>query len=195
MNKIEFGAKQIAIVAVTTAAYSLLALFGSVFQTSAGVSIVYPATAIAVVFTIWFGGWALIGVYLGTLIGGITWAPLLVNMTGGFTTILEGLVPALAFYYIPKLRKDLGDKRSLVVYVISAVILGTFLCSLFGNLNYVIWNYQSLEYTFTAGLWLWWFGDAVAALVLGLPILMFMSPYVMKTSLYHQGFFARRVNK
>lgn len=193
MKKIEFGSKQIVIIAITTAVYALLGLFGSAFQIAPGVSLVYPATAIAVVFSIWFGGWAVIGVYIGTIIGGLSWAPVVVNSTGAFTTILEGLIPALVFYGTSSLKKDLSDKKSLVAYIIFAVIIGTFACSFLGNLNYTLWGYQTMEYTFSVGIWVWWLGDAVAALVLGLPILKFMSPYVMKTSLYHEGFLRRRL--
>ncbi len=195
MKRIEFGAKQIAIIVVTTAVYALLSLTGAAFQIAPGVSLVYPATAAAIVFSIWFGIWGVIGVYFGTLIGGLAWAPILVNMTGGFTTILEGLIPALIFYTFTNLKKDLTDKRSLVAYLIFAVVLGTFACSLLGNLNYTLWGYQTMEYTWTVGIWVWWLGDAVAALVIGIPILRLMTPYVQRTSLYHQGFIARRLEQ
>lgn len=193
MKKMEFGAKQITIIVITTAVYALFSLFGSAFQIAPGVSLVYPATAIAVVFSMWFGIWAVIGVYIGTIIGGLTWAPILVNSTGAFTTILEGLIPALVFYGSTRLKKDLSNKNSLIAYFVFAVLLGTFACSLLGNLNYTLWGYQTMEYTFSVGIWVWWLGDAVAALVIGVPLLRLMTPYVMKTSLYHQGFIQRRV--
>lgn len=193
MRNFEFGSKQISIIVITTAVYSLFGLFGSAFQIAPGVSLVYPATAIAVVFSMWFGVWAVVGVYLGTIIGGLTWAPILVNSTGGFTTILEGLIPALVFYGSTKLKKDLSDRKSLTAYIVFAVVLGTFACAVLGNLNYTLWGYQTLEYALTVGIWVWWLGDAVAALVIGIPLLRLMTPYVMKTSLYHQGFIQRRV--
>lgn len=193
MRKFEFGSRQLVIIALSTAVYSVLNWVSAAFQVVPGASLVFPATAAAIVFTMWFGIWGAIGVFLGTIIGGFAWGTtVLVSFVGGFHNILEGIIPALVFYYWPGLRKDLGNAKSLIAYVLFAVILGTFVNALLGNLNYVLWGYSSLDYALKVGLWPWWLADAVAAVALGIPLLISMTRFVEKTSLYHQGFIARR---
>jgi len=192
--RIEFGSRQIAIIALSTAVYSLLNWFGAAFQVVPGASLIYPATAAAVVFSLWFGFWGALGAYFGTIIGGFAWgSPIYVGLTGGLHDMIEGLIPALVFYAL-HLDRGLRDKRSLLFYVIFGCIVGTAANAVLGNLNFVLWGVLPLK-AVLVGFWSWWAADAVAAVVLGIPLLRFLTPYVEKTSLYHEGFLVRRFRR
>jgi len=191
--RFEFGPRQVAIVALGTALYSVMNWLSASFQTVPGATLVFPATAVAITFSMWFGFWGALGAYFGTIIGNFAWGTAVhVGITGGVHDMIEGLIPALVFYAAgDRLRRDLGDARSLATYVVFGVVLGTGVNALLGNLNYVLWGLQPLG-AIWAGLWTWWLGDAIAAAVLGIPLLRFLTPFVERTALYHETFFARR---
>lgn len=193
-NRVEFGAKQLVIIALSTAVYSILMWFSAAFQVIPGASLIYPATAAAIVFSMWFGLWGALGAYFGTIIGGLAWGTtVIVSLVGGLHDMIEGIIPALIFYLLSKkLKKDLSDWKSFFVYLVFGCIINTLFNAFVGNMNYVLWGYNSMDYALTIGLWPWWLADAVAAIVLGIPLLRFMTPFIMKTSLYHQGFLVRR---
>jgi hypothetical protein len=187
--RIEFGARQIAIVALSTALYAVLNWFSASFQVVPGASLIFPATATAIVMTAWFGFWGALGAYFGTIIGNFAWGTAVqVSLTGGIHDMIEPLIPAIGFFALG-LRRDLGDSRSLIGYGI-LVIIGTGINALLGNLNYVLWGVQPLDAVWV-GVWPWWLADAVAGLVLGIPLLRFLTPFVERTGLYHRSFFAR----
>jgi hypothetical protein len=188
--RLEFGARQIAIIALSTALYAVLNWFSAAFQVVPGASLVFPATAVAIVMTMWFGFWGALGAYFGTIIGNFAWGTSVqVSITGGIHDMIEGLIPAAVFYAL-NLRRDLGDRRSLAAYVV-LVVIATGVNALLGNLNYVLWGLQTVDYALTVGIWPWWLADLVAGLVLGIPLLRFLSPFVRRSGLYHRHFFAR----
>lgn len=187
--RFEFGARQIAIIALATALYAVLNWFSAAFQVVPGASLIFPATAIAIVMTIWFGFWGALGAYFGTIIGNFAWGTALqVGITGGVHDMLEGMIVAVPFF-IWALRRDLPNISTLTIYVVLAAV-GTGANALLGNLNYVLWGVYPLD-AVVAGIWPWWLADFVAALVLGIPLLRFLTPFVQRTGLYHQYFFAR----
>lgn len=187
--RFEFGARQIAIIALSTALYAVLNWFSAAFQVVPGASLIFPATAIAIVMTIWFGFWGALGAYFGTIIGNFAWGTALqVGITGGVHDMLEGMIVAVPFF-IWALRRDLPNISTLAIYVVLAAV-GTGANALLGNLNYVLWGVYPLD-AVVAGIWPWWLADFVAALVLGIPLLRFLTPFVQRTGLYHQYFFAR----
>jgi hypothetical protein len=191
-GKIEFGSRQIAIIALSTAVYSVLNWLSAAFQVVPGASLIYPATAAAIVFSLWFGVWGMLGAYFGTIIGGFAWGSAVhVNMTGGLHDMMEGLIPAIAFFSL-RLDRGLRDRKSFLLYILFACILGTAVNAILGNLNYALWGVLPLN-AVPIGFWSWWLADLVAAVVLGIPILRFLTPFVERTSLYHEGFLARRL--
>ena len=188
---IEFGGRQIAIIVVGTALYSVLNWFSAAFQVVPGASLIFPATAVAVTFSLWFGFWGSLGAYFGTIIGGFAWGTtVLVSATGGIHDMIEGLIPLFVFR---ALQLDVGLRRSrdLIFYVIFGAVINTFVNALLGNLNYVLWGMQPLE-AIWVGVWPWFIADMMAALVLGIPLLRALTPYIKRTGLYHEGILRRR---
>lgn len=187
--RFEFGARQIAIIALSTALYAVLNWFSAAFQVVPGASLIFPATAIAIVMTMWFGFWGALGAYFGTIIGNFAWGTALqVGITGGVHDMIEGMIVAAPFF-IWALRRDLPNITTLAFYVVLAAI-GTGTNALLGNLNYVLWGVYPLD-AVVAGIWPWWLADFVAAIVLGIPLLRFLTPFVQRTGLYHRYFFGR----
>ena len=189
---IEFGGRQIAIIVLSTALDAIMNWFSAAFQVVPGASLIFPATAIAVTFSLWFGVWGALGAYFGTILGGFAWGTtILVSATGGIHDMIEGLIPLLVFHlfgFHPSLKRF----RDLAGFIVFGVVLNTFTNALLGNLNYVLWGTQPLSAVWV-GVWPWWLGDMVAAAVLAIPLLRFLTPYVMRTGLYHEGMLRRRV--
>jgi signal transduction histidine kinase/integral membrane sensor domain MASE1 len=156
----------------TAVAFSILNLASSSFQVSEGVSIVFPATAVAVYACMKFGPWAALGVFAGTVI--TPWEstpriePLLIS---GLINALEGLLPWLVFRRRPALSTDLRDFRSFLVFFFSGVLLNTALSALLGNLFLV--ERPAGEGLDLRGFLIWWAADFTAALLLATPLLAF----------------------
>ena len=136
----------------------------------------------------------MLGAYFGTIIGGFAWGSAVhVNLTGGIHDMLEGLIPALVFFSL-RLDRGLRDRKSTVLFIVFGCVLGTAVNALLGNLNYVLWGVLPLDAALF-GFWSWWLADMIAAVVLGIPILRFLTPFVERTSLYHEGFLVRRFKR
>jgi len=189
----EFGSRQVAIMAFSAAVYGVLNWISAAFQTIPGASLIFPATAAATAFGIWFGVWGVIGVIIGTIVSNPAWGtPFVVGVAAALlANDMEALIPALAFRSL-RIDPSLGSWKSLGGYIVFGAILNTLACSVIGMLIYAAVGWYTLDFAFLVGIWFWWVADTLAAIILGIPLLKGLSPYIMRTSLYHQGFVARK---
>ena len=190
---VEFGSRQVAIVGFAAAVYGILNWISAMFQTIPGASLIFPATASAVIFGVWFGIWGVIGVIIGTIVSNPAWGtPFIVGLAAAlFANDMEALIPAIAFRAL-RLDPGLRNLRSIVGYIGFGVILNTLACSVIGMLIYAAVGWYTLDFAFLVGIWFWLVADSLAALILGTPLMRVLSPYVMRTSLYHEGLVVRR---
>ena len=194
--QIEFGSRQVAIASFSAAVYGILNWISAAFQTVPGASLIFPATASAVIFGAWFGVWGVIGVIIGTIVSNPAWGtPFIVGVAAAFlANDMEALIPAVLFRFL-RVDPRLTNLRSVIGHLVFGVGLNTAACSVIGMLIYVAVGWYTFDFAFLVGVWMWLVADSFAALVLGTPLLRVLSPYVMRTSLYHQGFLVRRKEK
>ncbi|HPR63208.1 MAG TPA: HD domain-containing protein [Thermoanaerobaculia bacterium] len=176
------------IVLLTGAIYAILNQFGSVTEIFPGVSIVFPATAIAVASIYHFGFPAVLGIFLGTMI--TPWGAkegllsiFIYYLPMGVINVLEGLIPALAFRKIRTFDPELSRLRDIGIFLLFACILNTGISSVSGNLiRHLV---SGAPFSF-APIKIWWIADGIAALVWGLPLFLLLeflrkgkSPFVL----------------
>ncbi len=155
----------------TAAVYTLLDRFGANFQVEEGVSVLFPATAVAIVACMHFGSWGALGVVLGTILNPWT------NIQSpnellliGVVNAIEGLIPSIVFKLVPDLSPELRDLRSLGWFLVSGTALNTAVSALFGTELFVE---SSPTMLFGQQFLVWWMADFVAALLLATPTLAF----------------------
>lgn len=87
-------AKRLAQIAITFLLFSFCNAVAVNFEVDPGVSIFFPATAIAIVACMYFGVWAAIGIIIGTIV--TPWSTeqsTTVLIVSGVISAFEGLIP------------------------------------------------------------------------------------------------------
>lgn len=155
----------------TFAAYSLLNRLGAAFQIEDGVSVFFPATAVAIVACMAFGIWGAIGVFIGTI--ATPWSSevsLAVLAANGLVNALEGMIPYAVFRTSPTLSSDLRDMRSFIAFLMSGTLLNTGISALLGNA--ILSGTSPLDLAVKPIL-AWWTADFTAAVLIATPVLAF----------------------
>jgi signal transduction histidine kinase len=155
-------------IALTFVLFSLCNRLGAYFAVENGVSILFPATAIAILATMSFGVWASIGIVLAVIV--TPWTPqesMGSLVTSGVISSIEGLIPYVIFRVRRDLTADLRDMKSLVVFLIFGTVVNTLFSALAGNLLIVTGAFR------WRAVFVWWIADFTAALLLATPALAF----------------------
>ena len=166
------AAKRIAQVGATFLLFSFCNAIAVNFEIEPGVSILFPATAIAILGCMYFGGWAAIGIILGTMV--TPWSS--EQSTGvlavsGVISALEGLIPFLVFRFRRDLDPDLRDMKSLLTFLVFGNVLNTAFSAVAGNL-FVLKHAPGTHFDAHAAF-VWWIADFTAALLLATPAIAF----------------------
>lgn len=153
---------------ITLGLYVFANTIASNIQVLYGVSIFYPATAVAVACTVLWGWKAALGVFLATLLTPWyckeTLALTFLHYAGmGGINALEGLIP----YYLVKPR-DLASKHSIARFCLWGVFANTALSSALGNLL------RGETHNFSKAFGIWWLADAASAFTLGIPLYLLL---------------------
>jgi signal transduction histidine kinase/integral membrane sensor domain MASE1 len=162
---------RVAWVVGTALAYALLDRLAAGFQIETGISVLFPATAVAIVACMNFGVWGALGVVLGTAVA--PWANIQSvpqTLMFGLINALEGAVPALFFRLRPGLSRELRDLRSLGIFLLTGTLLNTALSSALGTSLLVA---SDATMPFGSRFMVWWLADFAAALLLATPMLAF----------------------
>lgn len=155
----------------TSVIYALLDRFAVNFQVEPGVSVIFPATAAAIVSCMHGGLWGAAGVFVGSLVN-----PLLGGQWSGdsiaFAAInsLEGLLPWIAFRVTPGVSTDLRDLKSLALFILSGTVVNTGISATIGTS--LVGSADSPE-LIVHQLVVWWIADFSAAALLAMPSLAF----------------------
>lgn len=159
-------------IAVTLVLFAICNEMSVHFEVENGVSILFPATAIAILSVMQFGPWAAVGIILGTVAtpwGASADVPSLV--ISGIVSSIEGLIPWAMFRWRRDLHRDLSDMKSLMTFLIFGCVLNTAFSAIVGNL--IIVNHPGGLHLNWEEIFVWWIADFVAALLLATPILAF----------------------
>src|SRR5581483_5097164 len=159
-------------VALTFALFSLCNALATQFEIENSVSILFPATAIAILACMMFGWWAAIGVVLGTIV--TPWSPEIsftTLLTSGLISAIEGMVPWAVFRFRRDISSDLRDMRSLIAFLIFGCVVNTAFSAIAGNV--LILKHPAGTYLVWREVYVWWIADFTAALLLAMPALAF----------------------
>jgi hypothetical protein len=163
---------------------SVLAKYASIpTQGMAGVSSIYPAIAIMIVFTLWFGGWGAIAAYLGCFIGSgiLTQMPLGVNLYFSLADLWEVLIPLAAFIAF-KADIGLSSKRDWIILVVFGWLLNNLVGAAWGSAALALGGVNSWS-GFAKSFFSWFLGDLAVNIILTSLLLKYMTPVIRRMGL------------
>jgi signal transduction histidine kinase len=155
-------------VAITCVVFAVFNTIGGWFEIANGVSILYPAAAVAILACMIFGPWAALGVVLGTIL--TPWVPesdVQRQAISGAVVACEGLIPWLVFRWRRDLSPDLRDMRSFLAFLFFGTILNSAATAVAGNLLVIA---EPLQWH---NVFVWFISDFTAALLIATPVLAF----------------------
>lgn len=165
-------------------AYALANEMGRAAQVYYGVSIIYPATAIAVASILHFGRRAALGVFIATLITpwgskGDIFQLLLYYTSMGIINVAEGFIPYLILRKVKDFQPMLLRAKDILWFILSACVINTGIAAFSGNLLRMTRHPVDLLHHFM----LWWFADGIAALTLGLALYLMIEHFSKRHTL------------
>jgi integral membrane sensor domain MASE1 len=151
-----------------------------------GASGLFLAAGFYVPFGLWFGIW-------GCLAGGIsgflliaTGTPLPLACFFFIGDFLEAFIPLIAFRAL-KLDISLRDPKSFTGFIVFGVIFGSVASALIGPAGVVV-TAGLHPNTYLPTFVPWLIGDIIVIAVVGIPLLMALSPVIKKTRGYVKGY-------
>src|SRR5258708_6967460 len=158
-------------VAVTFVLFAICNKFAFNFVIEKGVSILFPATAIAVLACMTFGPWAAVGIILGTIATPWSTNPDLPTLTtAGVVSAIEGLIPWAVFRLRRDLHRDLRDMKSVLDFVLFGCVINTLFSAVVGNIVVVHHPTAPIDWN---EIFVWFIADFPAAVLLAMPVLAF----------------------
>lgn len=150
-----------------------------------GVSAFYIGAAFFTAFSLWFKWKALLAMYIGLLIGAL--------ISGTFTifafllawgNVIAVSIPLLLFG-IKKLKLDIELKtwKDYAAYILSVTILQNTVSAMWVLGGFVIFGIMPPE-SLKMAIYGWIIGGMIVSLVIGIPLLKFVTPVVKRTSFY-----------
>lgn len=188
-SKFRVRPKHIAIVVVVAATVGILGAFGIIsFFAVPGVSAFYIAIGFYTAFAVWFGGWGVVGVTIGTSLGAIfAGTPIPIALAANIPgSIIQAGLPAAAVRWLgmdPRLK----SRRDWIIFVLvcnllTVVIPGSMFMATLAAFGIMPW-----KVAFTAGITSYIVGDVIVIFLITAPLLKGLSNYVMRTQFYMEG--------
>lgn len=145
-----------------------------------------PAVPIMIPFALWFGGWGVIGAYVGCAIGGVLKGiSLPVILPWVVNDILMAGIPLLAFRYF-KANVELKTGRDWAIFVVFGMILNSVLACAWGTMipvYFKVWPSGSVLVIFAQYL----IASLILIGVITPTILKSLTKVVKRTGAYVEG--------
>ncbi len=184
------GLSHYVMMALFTGVGIVVGTFGSLAVSIGPVSCFWPGQAIQSVGSIWYGGWGAIAAVV---------FPMISNAISGSAALpisiayIPGNLAQAAFagYFFRKLNCDprLKSGKDYAVFLILGTLVANMIGAAEGNLVLLLFGIIT-----PAGVPLnflgWFLGNTVASAILGVIMLKFLSPLVMKTKTFCKGLWA-----
>lgn len=184
------GLAHFVMMALFTGVGVVVGTFGSMAVSLGPVSAFWPGQAIQSVGCIWYGGWgAIAGIVfplISNAISGQAALPISIAYIPG--NLAQAVVGAWAFHVFncdPRLKST----KDWAVYIIFGIIIANAIGAAEGNLvlySFGIITSEAIPLSFFG----WFLGNSVASGILGVIMLKFLSPLVMKTKTFCRGVWA-----
>jgi hypothetical protein len=189
---IRFGALEVIIIALSSAIYAILGVISASITIVPGLPLFYAPEGFILPATLWFGGWAGIGAFFGTILASPFYGQ------GYDLGVLYGLcdliVPFVGAYAIRMLGADIGlrNAKSFVIFLVFGTVVNVLIEALLGNLVSYAVGFYTLGFALTAGVFAWFTGSFSGTLVIGGILLRALTPYFEKSPLYSPTLFRRK---
>lgn len=164
--------------------------FGSMAVSMGPVSAFWPGQAIQSVGGIWYGGWGTIAGVIFPLISnsisGSAALPIsIAYIPGNLAQTAIGVLAFHAFNCDPRLKSP----KDWIVFLVFGIIVANAIGAAEGNLVLYLFGMITAEAVPVSFLG-WFLGNSVASAILGVIMLKFLSPLVMKTKTFCKGIWA-----
>ena len=184
------GLSQFVMMALFTGIGVVIGTFGSIAVPVGFVAAFWPGQAIQSVGSIWYGMWGGIAAFVFPLISNSIAgsAPLVVSLCYIPGNFAQGIIAGWAFrsfHADPRLR----SAKDWVMFAIFGTILPNFIGALWGTLILRVFNMVTPA-AFMVTFLGWFIGNAPTSFILGVIMLKFISPIVLKTKAFCKGYWA-----
>ncbi len=151
-----------------------------------GASAFYIGSAFYTAFAIWFKGKALISIYIGLLLGAL--------ISGTFTiyafllawgNVIGVIIPMI--FFKKWFNMELKKPKDFLGFIISVTILQSVISSAWVLTGFYYFGIMPAE-AIVASIYGWLIGDVIVSIIIGIPLLKYLSPFIKKTSLFVKKF-------
>jgi HD-GYP domain-containing protein (c-di-GMP phosphodiesterase class II) len=160
----------------TTAVFALASRFAALFSFPSGVSFLFPPAGVSLAAGAAFGVWGVAGVVLGVVL--VPWGAATEVPGLALSCLANGAAAAIPAWALrgPQGSTSLRLRRAFLY----GGLLNNLVSAALGSLGLVLLGSLSLEAKALASNFFgWWVSDLMAALVFGLPALLWLRPEVL----------------
>lgn len=184
------GIPHIVALALFTGVGIVVGTFGSLAVPIGFVSAFWPGQAIQAVGSVWYGMWGGIAAFIFPLISNAMSgsAPLPVSMAYIPGNFVQGIAAGWVFRQF-KLDPRLNSAKDWIGFTVVGIIAANAFGALWGTTVLRMFGLITADAQLVS--WAGWFiGNSVASWVLGVLMLKFISPLVMRTKAFCKGYWA-----
>lgn len=173
----------IALIIINTvlARFAVIAVpFGNV----PGVSSLYFAVAVMVLFTLWFGGYGAVAAYVGTFIGSglLSGMPPAVIWYWSLAGLWQVLIPLVALRMLD-VDVRLGKRRDVIVFVIFGILVNNAFGALWGAVTLALGNEIAWAQVSPA-FFAWFIGNVIITALIVPLALRYVTPKIEKSKVF-----------
>lgn len=157
--------------------------------TAGGIAYIYPAVAIMILFTLWFGGYGAIAAYAGTLVGsGLLATEVLsknpqVAVLWAVAGLLQVLIPLVAVRSFD-VDLTLENRRDVSLIILFGVVINNLVGAAWGA-----WTLGLVEPDMVGSIFSTWLIGNVIVTLLVVPLcLKFITPKIQKSRLFVRSY-------
>ena len=156
---------------------------------AAGIAYVFPAVAIMILFTLWFGGYGAFAAYVGTLVGSgvLVHENLAQNpqiaVLWAFSGLLQALIPLVAVRSF-EVDLTLANRRDVTIVVLFGVIINNLIGAAWAAWSLGLLTPENISSVFST----WLIGNVIVCLLIVLPGLKFLTPKAQGSRLFIKNY-------
>ena len=184
------GIVHIVMLALFTGIGIVVGTFGSLAIPIGFVSAFWPGQAIQAVGSVWYGMWGGIAAFVFPLISNAMSgsAPLPVSLAYIPANFVQGMAAAWAFRYF-KCHPALKSGRDWLMFTVFGIIIANIFGAGWGSSVLRVFGLITPD-SHLVVFGGWFIGNSVASWILGVLLLKFLSPLVLRTKAFCKGYWA-----
>ena len=157
--------------------------------TASGIVYLYPAVAVMILFTLWYGGYGAIAAYVGTLVGSGLMASQILSENLGVAVLwaiaglLQVLIP-LAAIRVFDVDLTLANRRDVLHIILFAVVINNLVGAAWGAWTLSLVEPGAFGSVFSA----WLLGNVIVTLLVVPIALKLFTPKIQKSKLFVKSY-------